>query len=135
MATTAFRNSNSRPSSKDLVGRFARVRNNDLGIGKVIAINGPRVTVEYFESITNRMTESVSIADLNLVGLQPETRCYLQIDEEGTWAVGRIGVRDQQDNTYEVTLPGTRAGYVPESTLYVRCAKTIDDPTDTLIAS
>ena len=106
---------------------------NNLGTGKLIQSSGDVGVVEYFKSISERVKKTVKIRSLKRVLLQKQTRCYIRSKENQFWQAGRIGERDELDNTYEVNLPGNRASYMPEEEIYVRCNLPVDDPIETLV--
>lgn len=114
-------------------GLLIRSSENSLGTGKLIEVHGDEAVVEYFKSVSERIKKTVRRASLKRVTLHSQTRCYLWSAEHQFWQAGRIGEKDESDNTYEVNLPNNRARYVSEKDIYVRCSLPIDDPTETLV--
>lgn len=106
---------------------------NNLGIGKLIASAGDEATVEYFKSTSDRVRHLVALKSIERVVLHKQTRCYVWSEDRKFWQAGRIGARDEEDNSYEVNFPNRRARYVPEEEIYVRCSLPIDDPLETLV--
>lgn len=120
-------------SSVMVKGTLVSSNENSLGAGKLIETSGGEAVVEYFKSIGERIKKKLRVSSLKPNPLQKQTRCYLWSENKQFWEAGRIGERDELDNTYEVNLPGNRARYVPESEIYVRCDLPVDDPTETLV--
>jgi ATP-dependent helicase HepA len=114
-------------------GMLVSSNENNLGTGKLIERSGNEAVIEYFKSISERIKKTVRVGSLIRIPLQKQPRCYLWSEEKQFWQAGRIGGRDELDNTYEVNLPGNRARYVPEKDIYVRCNLPVDDPIETLI--
>lgn len=106
---------------------------NSLGTGKLLEVRGDEADVEYFKSVGERIKKTVRSTSLKRVALHSQTRCYLWSEEHQFWQAGRIGGKDETDNTYEVNLPNNRARYVSEKEIYVRCNLPIDDPIETLV--
>jgi ATP-dependent helicase HepA len=114
-------------------GSLVRSKENDLGIGKLMGFSEKKARVEYFKHIGELVINEISVSSLEHARLQPQTRCYVKPKDNQEWQIGRIGFYDRVDNTYEVSLPGKRANYYPESEIYVRCNRPIEDPTDVLV--
>ena len=114
--------------ASSVVGLFVRSKTNRLGVGKVVAVTGDHVVVEYFHSTAHSVRETVAVSQVERVTLPPQTRCYFPVD--GRWMAGRIGRRDEEQ--YEVDLPNGRAKYMSESILHVRTNLPITDPTGIL---
>jgi ATP-dependent helicase HepA len=112
------------------IGRLV-TGDNGLGIGKLVSVDAPTATVEYFESVAVRHRREVPLRSLKAVQLFPETRCYVSEEGGDGWRAGRIGTR--LEHLYEVKLPDRQGGYFPESQVFVRCARPIADPMDILI--
>lgn len=114
--------------ASSVVGLFVRSKTNRLGVGKVVAVTGDQVVVEYFHSTAHSVRETVAVSQVERVTLPPQTRCYFPVD--GRWMAGRIGRRDEEQ--YEVDLPNGGAKYMSESILHVRTNLPITDPTGIL---
>ena len=114
------------------VGQFVKARDNQLGIGKVLEVDGEWVTVEYFDSPTSedRPTRTVPLAVIDAVELQQETRVYFRHPATGHWFIGRSLIKS--GNEYRVQFPNRKVGELPESAIYVRWDQPIGDPTDHL---
>jgi len=106
--------------------------NNDLGIGKVIALSYSTATVEYFCSIGQRLEKTLPLTSLYRVSLPPQTRCYIQPESQDTWIIGRIFDWDEDKGQYRIDLPDRKIALVAEQEIYVRCKLPIDDPIETL---
>ena len=104
---------------------------NGHGVGKLIALDGETATVEYLQSVAVRDRREVRVGALKPVSLFPETRCYLRAADGERWRAGRIGV--YWEGQYEVLFPDREGGYFPESEIFVRCSRPIEDPTEVLI--
>ncbi len=110
-------------------GQFVKSAENDLGIGKVVDIDEGWVSVEYFDSPSSddrpqrRLPEEV----VEPVELHQETRVYFRHPATGDWFVGRVLIKTGQE--YRVQFPNRKVGELPESALYVRWDRPIEDPT------
>ena len=113
-------------------GQFVKSIDNDLGIGKVASVDGEWVTVEYFDSPTSddHPTRTVPIEVIRPTELHQETRVYFQHPATGHWYVGRALIKTEHQ--YRVQFPNRKVGECPESALYVRWDRPIEDPTDHL---
>lgn len=112
-------------------GWIVRSRSNDLGPGKVVAIEGDMVAIEYFYSPGKRDTLRVPAASVTRIALEPQTRCYLFSESTQRWQMGRV--KAKYDSDYQVDLPDGQTVYLTEPHIYVRCAKA-GDPMDALLA-
>lgn len=106
--------------------------NNDLGIGKVTELSYSTATVEYFCSIGQRLEKILPLTSLSRVRLPPQTRCYIQPENQDTWIIGRIFDWDEDKSLYRIDLPDKKIALVAEQEIYVRCNLPIDDPIETL---
>src|SRR5580704_7780531 len=79
--------------ASSVVGLFVRSKTNRLGVGKVVAVAGDQVVVEYFHSTAHSVRETIALSQVERVSLPPQTRCYFLVD--GRWMAGRIGRRDE----------------------------------------
>lgn len=114
-------------------GFLARAIDNDLGIGKVLALSESEATVEYFYSVGKRERRIVQRSSLRRVRLPYQTRCYLYLEETDTWITGRIREWDEEEKRYHLDLPDRKTITAPETKIYVRCKRPIDDPIDILV--
>ena len=114
------------------VGQFVRSFENNLGIAKVASIEADWVTVEYFDSPTSddHPTRTLPAAVVEPTELHQETRVYFKHPATGAWFVGRSLLKT--GDAYRVQFPNRKVGELPESSLYVRWDRPIEDPTDHL---
>lgn len=115
------------------VGDFVQTTSNRLGLGKVAATTATETEVEYFDSVgrAGRHTMALPTGDLAKVVVSLQRRCYWR--DADSWRVGRVvwhgdgeyGVRTA-DSDLDVRLP--------ESEIYVRWDRPIEDPIEVLIA-
>ncbi|MEI6502838.1 MAG: hypothetical protein WCP21_17650, partial [Armatimonadota bacterium] len=111
------------------IGMFVECSANDLGIGKLIRLDGPTGIVEYFDmpDDTGLHEQELSLATLKKVGLEPHTRVFLKNEGLPSWTIGTL-VWHIKSNA-RVILPGPHEENVPASRIYVRCNRPICDPT------
>ncbi|MDJ0772371.1 MAG: protein DpdE [Mastigocoleus sp. MO_167.B18] len=114
------------------LGSLVRSGTNNLGIGKIIDISDPQITVEYFCSVAQRVKASVPLNSLARIRLQPQTRCYIRDEIQDTWNIGRIYEWDEDKNHYQIDLPDCKTILAREEDIYVRCNMHIADPIETL---
>ena len=114
------------------LGSLVRSGTNNLGIGKVIDISDPQITVEYFCSVAQRVKASVPLNSLSRIQLQPQTRCYIRDEIQNTWNIGRIYEWDEDQSHYQIDLPDCKTILAREEDVYVRCNMHIADPIETL---
>jgi len=114
------------------LGFLVRSNNNDLGIGKIIAIDSASAEIEYFSSVGGRIMEKVQPENIHRVKLESQTRCYLYRKENNSWQIGRIKSWDEEKRKYEIHLPDSKVNFAPESDIYVRCNLPIEDPIEIL---
>ncbi|WP_272941300.1 protein DpdE [Kribbella flavida] len=104
------------------------------GIGRVAAIDGGRVRVDFFESAAEPVIGSVWVAanDVRRVPLGEQTRVFFR-DRHGRWRAGRI-VGGGPD-TYFVRVPNLRLDVeIPEDRLRVRWERVPHDPLQVLLS-
>jgi len=111
-------------------GRFVVAPANGLGIGKCVALEEGTATVEYFDSVARRVTREVDADDLIPVRLAHQTRCYVHDVEADRWRMGRVSRLKDGDRIIE--LPDQESTDVSQEHLYVRWARPVDDPIETL---
>ncbi|SEH06415.1 protein DpdE [Candidatus Venteria ishoeyi] len=102
-------------------------------IGKLVAVEGRRVTVRFFYSIMHQEEQDYALEQIKHFYLHPHTRVYIRINEE--WRVGRITNYDQQEDQtieYDVRFPNRELEYFSETELEVRCLRPLVDPTEVL---
>ena len=114
------------------LGSLVRSGTNNLGIGKVIDVSDPQITVEYFCSVAQRVKASVPLNSLSRIRLQPQTRCYIRDELQDTWNIGRIYEWDEDRSHYQIDLPDCKTILAREEDVYVRCNMHIADPIETL---
>src|SRR5438876_9865750 len=105
------------------------------GVGRVGAIDEPKVRVDCFESVAEPVAGSYWVDSLECrpVRLQRETRVYWQDPDTGIWRVGRIMGGDPGE--YFIRLPNTERDLkVPETQLRVRWERPVSNPVDVLVA-
>ncbi len=116
-----------------LFGMCVRSTANALGVGKLVEMEGDRVTIEYFESpvCPERPRQVVAGDTVKAVSLETQTRVYFQ-DEKGVWRIGRID--DHIDSNCFIALPNQQQARIQEANVYVRWDKPITDPSEHLAA-
>jgi ATP-dependent helicase HepA len=105
------------------------------GIGRVSALDGVTVKIDYFESVAEPVAESRRVAAevCRPVKLQGQTRVYRQDPDTGAWRAGRIVGGDQA--AYFVRFPNAALdSKVPEAQLRVRWDRPVRNPVDVLAA-
>ncbi len=113
---------------------FVESSENDLGIGKVIAINGGSATVEYFCSpvADHRICCEVPATSLVQRDLFPETRAYFRNLETGSLEIGRVLGYQRDDDLYLIRFPNDKLRMLSSNAFEVRCRLPISEPTDHL---
>ncbi|WP_200892328.1 protein DpdE [Aliterella atlantica] len=114
------------------LGFLVRSTDNTLGIGKLTALTALEGTVEYFYSVGRRITKTLPRPSLRKVKLQRQTRCYIYLEAEATWVIGRISHWDEDCQKYEIALPDSKTILATEAEIFIRCQLPIDDPIDIL---
>ncbi|WP_051844404.1 protein DpdE [Streptomyces globisporus] len=105
------------------------------GIGRVGAVIGDALRVDFFESVAEPELESrmVPAADCRHVRLKPETRVFRRNPSTGEWQAGRV--RDRIGGQYYIRFPNFDSDLpVPESQLRVRWDKPVRDPLQVLVS-
>lgn len=115
------------------LGSLVRSRNNSLGIGKVIDISDTQATVEYFCSVNQRREKSLPLSSLYQFKLERQTRCYICLESQEAWLIGRIYEWDEEVHKYRIDLPDKKTIAVSEQEVYVRCSLLQPDPIETLV--
>ena len=113
---------------------FVESSDNQLGIGKLLAVSGDRCRIQYFRSpVENSPLETtVSKASTKRVKLAEETRVYHFTADDGTWAVGRVLDYHSDGDTYFIGFPNGKKQLIPGGDLQVRCRLPIASPIDHL---
>jgi ATP-dependent helicase HepA len=112
-------------------GWIVRSRANDLGLGKVVGVEGDVVAIQYFYGPGRQETVRVPASSVSRVHLELQTRCYLYAEESQRWVMGRIAARFDSD--FQVDLPDGRSVFATEMQIHVRCDRH-GDPMDALLA-
>lgn len=115
-----------------LPGMLAISTGNDWGPGKVVAVQGTGVTLEYFDSIGQAEPAATTVPESTVGRFKalPQTRCYWLVG--GHWQVGRVVGRRQ--GRYVVRVANAVDVEVDEVDLQVRWHRRPMDPTDVLVA-
>jgi ATP-dependent helicase HepA len=106
------------------------VVSNGLGIGKCLEVSGETATVEYFDTVAERVERNISVDDLRVVRLAHQTRCYVDREEVDRWQMGRV--RRLPDGDRIIELPDQESAHIEQENLYVRWSKPVEDPIETL---
>lgn len=106
------------------------VASNGLGIGKCLEVRGETATVEYFDTVAERVEHNISVDDLRVVRLAHQTRCYVYSEELERWRMGRVKLLRDRDRIIE--FPDQESARVEQENLYVRWARPVGDPIETL---
>jgi ATP-dependent helicase HepA len=105
----------------------------DQGWGKIGAVDGQRVRVDYFESPARPLAESVWVTpdSLKISSLPRQTRVYWE--EAGQWYAGRV-IAGDAENGYAVQKPNVYYHQrVPSRELWVRRSRPVEDPVQVLL--
>ena len=114
------------------VGQFVRSLANDLGLGKVASVDGESVIVEYFDGPTagEQPTRKLPAELVEPAELRQERRVYFRHPATHVWFVGRSLIKT--GDSYRVQFPNRKVGELPESALFVRWDRPLEDPTEHL---
>ncbi len=115
-----------------ILGSLVRSQNNSLGIGKVIDISDTQASVEYFCSVGQRIEKSLPLSSLSQLKLERQTRCYICLESQEAWLIGRIYEWDEELYQYRIDLPDKKTIAVSEEQVYVRCNLPLADPIEIL---
>jgi ATP-dependent helicase HepA len=113
-------------------GSLVRSTTNNLGIGKVTEITDSHADIEYFCSLGQRLQKTVPLNSLQRVQLVRQTRCYIYLDNNEAWTIGRIADWDEEIGEYQINLPDSQTIFAGEEEIYVRCNVPIGDPIELL---
>lgn len=118
---------------------FVLVEQNADGIGKLVDSTNGMAEVEYFISPAGPRVRKVQVptSRVRVVELSPQTRVFWFNPEGSAWRAGRVdgglvsaqAMRAAEDH-YHVRFPNGQEDRVPISSLYVRWAHPVEDPTD-----
>ena len=113
---------------------FVESRENLLGTGRFVELNGDRATVEYFRSPADKefLRKEVALASLTRKNLPSETRVYWYDTSDNSWSVGRVLDYQKDGFRYLVRFPNDDSRLIPSDELQVRCRLPILEPTDHL---
>jgi ATP-dependent helicase HepA len=114
----------------------ALVDRSPAGIGRVGAVDGNRVKIEYFESVAEPAVEPewVPLPACRRARLGAQTRVFYLNPDTGAWRAGRIV--GGQPPTYFVRFPNTNVDIpVAEADLRVRWDRPVRNPVDVLAIS
>ncbi|MFM2062337.1 MAG: hypothetical protein RLZZ507_2007 [Cyanobacteriota bacterium] len=114
------------------VGSLVHSQINRYGIGKVEEIYATEAKIEYFHSVSQRISEILPLDTLSHITLQNQTRCYVYQETQSRWITGRIFNWDQEKQKYEVHLPDKKVIFVSEEEVSVRCNLPSVNPVETL---
>lgn len=126
------------------IGSFVNVPSTDFGLGKITKFSGSQVTISYFSSpIGDECHRQVfGKSEVKKQILQAQTRVYWYDEENRSWLVGRIAEDGRidanhaglEEDYYFIHLPNQKYARIPESKLYVRWNRPIEDPVSCLAA-
>ncbi|MBS3029677.1 MAG: DEAD/DEAH box helicase family protein [Dolichospermum sp. DET50] len=114
------------------LGSLVYSQRNNLGVGKVVDISDTQATVEYFYSVSQRIPETFLLDTLTKTKLQRQTRCYIWLETQAIWIIGRVSEWDEEIQKYQVHLPDKEVIFVSEVEIYVRCNRPQANPMETL---
>jgi len=123
-------------TSRVPIGSLVKIQGCDLGIGKLVALDGRTAAVEWFRSISERDVRDYDISNVTRVAPAAQTRCYVSKDGD-SWRMGRImnysSCPGGTGIEYDIHFPQKAAAYMPEECVYVRCSLPSVDPMETLV--
>ncbi|MFH9662315.1 protein DpdE [Streptomyces sp. NPDC017248] len=105
------------------------------GIGRVGAVDGGTLRVDFFESVAEPQVESRTVlaTACRRAVLKRETRVFCHDPNTGAWLAGRVQMAD--GDVYFVHFPNTNSeSRVPETWLRVRWDKPVRDPLQVLVS-
>ncbi|WP_260729938.1 protein DpdE [Dactylosporangium roseum] len=106
----------------------------DRGWGKIGAVEGQRIRVDFFESPARPCAEStwVALDRLKIATLPKQTRVYWE--EAGQWYAGQV-IAGDAENGYAVQKPNAYYHQrVSSLELWVRWSRPVEDPVQVLLA-
>jgi len=105
------------------------------GIGRVVAEDGERLRIDFFESIAEPVAESnwMPRTACSQAVLGPETRVYWRNPDTGDWLAGRV--KGASSDGYFVQFPNTEFDFpLPMGQLQVRWDRPVRNPVTVLAA-
>lgn len=106
------------------------IAGNGLGIGKCVEVGAETAHVEYFDTVAHRPSRDLPLDALTRVRLSSQTRCYVRDPDAERWKMGRVNRLEGGDRMIE--LPDQEVQRVDDEHLFVRWARPVEDPTETL---
>lgn len=110
-------------------GQLLVSSDNDLGPGKLVARQGNKLVLEYFDTPglepSSRYRQGVSRASVTRLKLSTELRVFWQ-DKDQHWRSGRIIESNEHNDIY--VRSHEWEGFIPEERLHVRWNKPLADP-------
>lgn len=100
------------------LGSLVYSQRNNLGVGKVVDISDTQATVEYFYSVSQRIPETFLLDTLTKTKLQRQTRCYIWLETQAIWIIGRVSEWDEEIQKYQIHLPDKKVIFVSEAEIY-----------------
>ncbi len=113
---------------------FVESSENQLGIGRLLAVNGDRCGAQYFRSPadTEMLGRTVSKASLKRVKLAEATRAYHHSPDEHLWKVGRLLAYHPDGDACFVGFSNVKKQLISSDALLVRCGLPISNIVDQL---
>src|ERR1022692_511429 len=105
------------------------------GIGRIGALDGEFLRVEFFESVAEPIADSERqpASNCRRAMLEPETRAYWRNPDSGTWTAARV--KGSSGGGYFIQFPNTEFDFpIPEDELRVRWDRPVRDPVSVLAA-
>lgn len=105
-----------------------------LGIGKLVARDGNKMVIEFFDSpiAASRHQIQDDVANVVKIQLTPQTRVYFFDERCAYWRSGRVC--DHIDNKCYISLPNQAQIILDDSQVYTRWNHPIEDPCEHLAA-
>jgi ATP-dependent helicase HepA len=116
------------------IGEIVFVADDPRVFGKIAEIQEATSQIEFFYSVADRRTESISLDRLSRFELLRQTRVFFE-EYPGHWRVGRIRsglFHDDSPIIYEIRFPNRESREISETDVFVRCLDTFSDPADIL---
>ena len=126
-------------------GGFVESEENDLGVGKLVEIDGRSASIEYFVSPASnaRQLLRVAVTSLRPAVLHAQSRVFCWDAGRSVWRAARLldgepisgetlGTREEH---YLVAFPNKQEARIPASNMFLRWRRPVEDPTDWLAAT